>query len=118
MRKITILLFLLITLSGCQKYEYIPPSYDVVKYPDKTTASTVNGYKENSSSTASSVNDNSTAEREHTQNQIYYVNIKSKKIHLPECTYAKKLKEENVSLETDLEALLSNGYEACKVCNP
>ncbi len=114
MRKLLICVIILLSLCSCGNNDYIPSSSDVVKYPDKTTAQTVNGYKEMPKQTDTSESKDITS----SDTIVYYVNAKSKKIHLPECTYAKKLSEENVLLETDYEALISYGYEPCKVCNP
>ena len=114
MRRILISVLILLCLCSCSKNEYIPSVQEVVKYPDKSTELTVNGYKEQNKQTYS----NASESPKNSEPIIYYVNEKSKKFHLPECTYAKKLNEENASLETDYEALISYGYEPCKVCNP
>lgn len=46
----------------------------------------------------------------------YVLNKSSKKIHLPECTYARKIQEENKDTTTDLALAIANGYLPCKSC--
>ncbi len=50
----------------------------------------------------------------------YVLNINSKKIHLPECSFVDRTKEENkktVELtEDELKEYLNNGYTFCKTC--
>lgn len=49
----------------------------------------------------------------------YILNIKTKKVHLPTCTYAKSMKEENKSQSTKtVEELTDEGYSACSICKP
>ena len=49
----------------------------------------------------------------------YVLNTKTKKIHLPTCTYAKNMKEENKSQSTKtLDELIDEGYTACSICKP
>ena len=50
---------------------------------------------------------------------VYILNTNTKKIHLPTCSSVKKIKEENKEEYTgNINDLLSNGYSACKKCNP
>ena len=113
MRKITVLLLIIFLLAGCSsKNTYKEPDLDVVIYPDSTQKKTVNGYVRNYNSNASNSSESDNDEI------IYYVNTKSKKIHLPECVYAKKSSEINISIEIDYEALISNWYSPCGVCKP
>lgn len=102
---------LLIVLGGCSKKpEYTEPNNTVVQYPNSITKENLNGYKE--------VNKADQDSSQEQKNIMYYANIKSKKFHLPSCTYAKKLDEYNVRLESDYEVLINDGYIPCKVCNP
>ena len=49
----------------------------------------------------------------------YVLNIKTKKIHLPSCTYAVSMKAENKSESTKtIEELINEGHSACGVCKP
>ena len=52
--------------------------------------------------------------------QKYVINTSSKKIHLPECSFVGRTKEENkktVELTKDeLNNYLQNGHEFCKTC--
>lgn len=49
----------------------------------------------------------------------YVLNISSKKIHYPDCSYAKNIKDENKSEYTgDLQELINDGYTTCGVCKP
>ena len=48
----------------------------------------------------------------------YIGNSNSKKFHTPDCSYAKKLKDENkVSFKTRDEAV-NEGYKSCGRCKP
>jgi len=42
----------------------------------------------------------------------------SKKYHLPDCSYAIKIKPENKIYFTNAEEARKQGYQPCKVCNP
>lgn len=49
--------------------------------------------------------------------QLYVINISSKKFHLPTCSYAEKLKEENrEERTTTAQQLLEEGHSHCGVC--
>ncbi len=49
----------------------------------------------------------------------YVLNTSSRKIHLPDCTYAKNIKAENrEETSKSKETLLQEGYSACGTCNP
>lgn len=48
----------------------------------------------------------------------YVGSTTSRKYHLPECRYAKKIKPEHVVLFSSKEEAESKGYEPCRVCNP
>ncbi|MBE6728805.1 MAG: hypothetical protein E7568_01055 [Ruminococcaceae bacterium] len=102
---INIIFILLIFCAGCKKIEeFTPPDYPVIVAPDDKAEATADGYKE------------ITAQGD--QNIVYYVNKESKKIHLPDCRYAKMMSEDKVLLEKDYENLLINGYTPCGVCKP
>ena len=55
-----------------------------------------------------------------TQNNVTYIlNTSSKKIHLPSCSVLSKTNEKNKeNTSKSKEELESEGYSACKVCNP
>ncbi len=49
----------------------------------------------------------------------YVLNTNSMKVHDPDCRYADKIAEANrEEYSGDLQDLLDQGYETCKVCNP
>ena len=49
----------------------------------------------------------------------YILNTKTKKVHLPSCSSAASIKEENKAGSTKtLDELLSDGYSACGICKP
>ncbi len=103
-RVITTLLFLLL-LCGCTsenvKKSFTPPDTPVITYPSIEESETLNGYR-----------------KTETPVTVYYANIKSKKYHRPECTYAKKIAEGQVRLEKDKEVLAKDGYLPCLICHP
>ncbi|MGM9992961.1 MAG: DNA/RNA non-specific endonuclease [Candidatus Bruticola sp.] len=50
---------------------------------------------------------------------IYVLNNRSKKIHLPSCSYAQKISPSNREEYTgSLSSLIRQGYSPCKNCNP
>ena len=55
-----------------------------------------------------------------TSKQKYVINISSKKIHKPDCSFVARTKDENkknVELSNDeLKEYLNNGHEFCKAC--
>ena len=55
-------------------------------------------------------------ETEEKSDEIYVVNISSKRYHLPSCTYAKNIKEENREESASLSALYEKGYTPCSRC--
>ena len=53
------------------------------------------------------------------QVQTYILNVNSKKFHLPSCSGAASIKDENREEYTgDRQALIDQGYDPCKTCNP
>ena len=49
----------------------------------------------------------------------YILNINSKKFHLPTCSSAKQMKEENKEeYNGNRDELIAQGYSACKICKP
>lgn len=54
-----------------------------------------------------------------TGKQTYVLSTGTKKFHLPDCTFAKKIKAKNKQKYTgSRDELIAQGYEPCKVCNP
>lgn len=53
------------------------------------------------------------------EEKIYVINTETKKIHSPDCKYAKKLSNDKKSVvRTDtLEQILKDGYTVCGSCN-
>lgn len=53
------------------------------------------------------------------QVQTYILNVNSKKFHLPSCSGAASIKEDNREEYTGTrQALIDQGYDPCKTCNP
>ncbi len=53
------------------------------------------------------------------QVQTYILNVNSKKFHLPGCSGAASIKDENREEYTGTrQALIDQGYDPCKTCNP
>ena len=51
--------------------------------------------------------------------QTYILNTNSKKFHLPSCSGAASIKEDNREEYTGTrQALIDQGYDPCKTCNP
>lgn len=46
----------------------------------------------------------------------YTLNTKTKKIHLPSCSFVSRIKEENLGTTEDPDSLLAEGYAYCKTC--
>lgn len=126
MKRILLLILImttLCTLSGC----FDEPLYDVhypkpvIVEPNEETAYNVNGYKdttvtyseisESSSSLESSGNSTSGI-----YNGRFVGNKNSKKLHTTECSYAKKLKDENVVIFESIDEATLNGYVCCSRC--
>ena len=65
-------------------------------------------------------NENSGNETEyHKGDIVYIINRNNHKFHLETCTYAQKMNFENrEEFEGEIDWLLDNGYEPCKVCKP
>lgn len=49
---------------------------------------------------------------------IYVLNKNSRKIHLPECSSADQISDENKGYTDDYAQAISDGYTPCKICNP
>ncbi len=111
--KIVIMLPVICCLLFCScnssKDDFSAPNYPVIEYPTDTAKENVGGYREKITKTDSTTEDATV---------IYYANKKSKKIHLPTCTYAKKMNESSIRLEEDINVLYSEGYTSCSVCKP
>lgn len=110
MRKLIIILSVLTILSlvGCTPQEsssQIAP-VAVVKQPQDDT---VNGYRV-SKPQSSSGNE--------TKGSIYLANKNSKTFHYSTCSYAKRIKEENLYKTSDREELLLEDFKPCSNCNP
>lgn len=94
--------------------EDIVPILDVLTTEETTT-------KKVESTTKQSQNTQTTADNENNSSKTTYVlNISSKKIHLPDCSFVNRTKEENkktVELtDEELQQYLNNGYTLCKTC--
>lgn len=71
----------------------------------------------NTTTTTQSSSQNNEAKSDKT---TYVLNISSKKIHLPDCSFVNRTKEENKKIveltEQELQNYLSDGYTFCKTC--
>ena len=110
MRKLIIILsvFMIISLVGCTPQEsssQIAP-VAVVKEPQDDT---VNGYRISKPQNSSS---------NETKGSTYLANKNSKTFHYSTCSYAKRIKEENLYKTSDREELLLKDYKPCSNCNP
>ena len=48
----------------------------------------------------------------------YVLNTSTMKFHLPSCSSAKKIKDENIGHADNRDSVIANGYEPCKNCKP
>lgn len=64
--------------------------------------------------------DNSAQNSEAANNETTYIlNTNTKKFHLPECGSSEQISQQNRSeYHGTRDALIQNGYEPCKICNP
>ena len=114
MRKIiSILLCVLIIFSVCGcggNIQEPKPEKDTptVILPDETTKQTLNGYKI----------EEDKIEDKSNQSAEYYANKSTKKFHFSSCTYAKKIKSENLYKTNNRSSLVNDGYKPCAKCNP
>ena len=76
-----------------------------------TDDGTVNGYRIQSPSNSAEVTPNN-------GNSMYYANKNSKTFHKKDCSYASKIKSENLYMTSDRNELITSGYHACKFCKP
>lgn len=91
-----------------------------------STETTTEKSKETTTKKDSAENSNTTTQSPSQNNEdnsdktTYVLNISSKKIHLPDCSFVSRTKEENkreVNLtEEELQEYLDNGYSLCKTC--
>ena len=110
MRKLIIILSVLalLNLVGCAQQgssSQIAP-VAVVKEPQDDT---VNGYRV-SQPQSSNVNE--------TNGAVYLANKNSKTFHYSTCSYAKRIKEENLYKTSDRDELLLEDFKPCSNCNP
>lgn len=125
MKRFLLLIFVIATfctLCGC----FDEPLYDVhypkpvIVEPDEETAYNVNGYKDTTVTYSEIDDSSSSSDSSSNTSRIYngkFVgNKNSKKLHTTECSYAKKLKEENVVIFESLDDATLNGYECCSRC--
>lgn len=89
------------------------PKETTTKMEETTTKENVT--KENTTKQPTTQNNDNKSDK-----TTYVLNISSKKIHLPDCSFVDRTKEENkktVELtEKELQEYLNNGYTFCKTC--
>lgn len=105
-------------LTGC----FDEPLYDVtypkpvVVEPDEDTAYNINGYKDTKVTSSTTENVSSDDTSSSISNAKYVGNKNSKKLHTAECSYAKRINDENIILFENLEDAKSKGYVSCSRC--
>lgn len=78
---------------------------------------------QNKTSSSSNTNSNSTStqstQSQTTSNATYVLNTDSHKFHKPTCSSAKKINSANrQDFSGTRDAVIAQGYDACKICNP
>ena len=114
-RFLSIMLCILVitTFCSCTQTQTVKEENSpTVIIPDYETKATLNGYKQ------SSANEQNPQTQENEMGTLFYANKSTKKFHLSSCSYADKIKSENLVKTDNRSELISNGYEACKKCNP
>ena len=81
------------------------------KAPDITSATSVT----TSVSTVQSTTTQTTVPVE-IEVREYMLNTSTKKIHNPNCRYAKQIKDENLEITTDYDEAIAHGYTPCEYC--
>lgn len=85
---------------------------------EKKIETTTNKEVETTESTTKTNTNQSSENKEN--KKTYVLNVSSKKIHLPECSFVNRTKEENRKIveltEQELQEYLENGYTLCKTC--
>lgn len=86
---------------------------------EKPTETTTNK-NEHTTKESTTKSDNQEKTEDKNNKKTYVLNINSKKIHLPECSFVNRTKEENKKTieltERELQEYLENGYTLCKTC--
>lgn len=129
MKKLLCLLLsfvILLSLSACGSPKKsdegsVPSSVDgiVIKQP---TDNSVNGYRVSISQNESVPNFTDTQSKPQVSNEpsgmLYYANTNSKKFHLADCTWAKKIGNNNLFISESRDEMTEKGYEPCQKCAP
>lgn len=122
MKKLLIvpIFLMLITFVGCSTNNTVsmPDSNEmIVIEPNDIIASNLNGYKDlTSKPSEENLNGNNSSIKP--ENAQYIGNKNSKKFHISNCSYVKKMKSENaIYFDTSNDAR-SQGYSPCAKCNP
>ena len=81
------------------------------KAPDITSATSV-------TTSVSTVQSTTTQTTVHVEIEVreYMLNTSTKKIHNPNCRYAKQIKDENLEITTDYDEAIAHGYTPCEYC--
>lgn len=102
----------LVLLSSCDVKDTSSHPDIEVKLPDGTTIDGSNSLPDN-------IDKNNVSIAEPDKIVDYYVGSNTtKKFHLKDCEWAKKLKEENRVYFSGYNEFIENGYTPCKTCNP
>ena len=127
MRKFLILLALMfvITLCGCDINEQDVNSNFAISLPTVSSEETANGYKNptstssnktTTSTNASNVTSNVNSSTSPSLSQKYFGSKNSTVYHIPDCSSAKKIKEENLIIFESISEAVSEGYRPCSRC--
>lgn len=104
--------------------DYIPLYEEITDNSSTTEKSNESTTKRSETTTKENTTKSDTTQQSNKDNKsdktTYVLNISSKKIHLPDCSFVDRTKEENkktVELtEKELQEYLNNGYTFCKTC--
>lgn len=132
MKKLFICLILmpLIILCGCENTDQNINSNFSISLPTNFTEETANGYKESSSASSSNASsrnpENSSSKNSTSKEEIsrdspslsnqYFGSKNSTVYHIPNCSSAKKIKEENLIIFEDISEAERRGYRPCARC--
>ncbi len=138
MKKLLICLVLIpiILLCGCGSSEQIVNSNFSISLPTNSTEETANGYKnpdstsstktsskttETSSKSTTTSSKSSSNNKENSSNSPtltskYFGSKNSNVFHIPDCSSAKKIKEENLIIFENVTEAENRGYRPCARC--
>ncbi len=105
--------------------DYIPLYEEITDEASTTEKSKETTTKKSETTTKENTTKNSTTTRpsnneNNSDKTTYVLNTSSKKIHLPDCSFVDRTKEENKKVveltDDEIQQYLNNGYTFCKTC--